>query len=343
MAVTDDGSLAKRLRALREAAGFSQEELAERAGLSSHAISALERGTRTRPYPHTVRALCDALGADADARAALIAAVPARARTTGAPGDSAATRRSLPVPATALLGRDQDLARATDLVREQRLVTLTGFGGVGKTRLALAVAAALQDRFADGVAYVELAPLREAGEVLPAIADAVDAPVVPRADAAVAVVERLRHQRTLLVLDNVEHLLEVAPRIAALIEAVPGLTVLATSRAPLRIRGEIEVAVEPLDVSGTTSKARQPACCSSAPTPSAPGGERLRGTVLRSRPCVYGWRASRWHWSWPQPGLGCSTRLRCSIASTSLCWRALAIFRSDSARCAPLSTGAMGY
>ena len=130
------------------------------------------------------------------------------------------------------------------------MVTLTGFGGVGKTRLALAVAAALQDRFADGVAYVELAPLREAGEVLPAIADAVDAPVVPRADAAVAVVERLRHQRTLLVLDNVEHLLEVAPRIAALIEAVPGLTVLATSRAPLRIRGEIEVAVEPLDVSG---------------------------------------------------------------------------------------------
>ena len=80
--VTDDASLAGRLRALREAAGLSQEELAERAGLSSHAISALERGTRTRPYPHTVRALCDALGADADARAALIAAVPARTRST---------------------------------------------------------------------------------------------------------------------------------------------------------------------------------------------------------------------------------------------------------------------
>ena len=78
--MTDDASLAGRLRALREAAGFSQEELAERAGLSSHAISALERGTRTRPYPHTVRALCDALGADADARAALIASVPARTR-----------------------------------------------------------------------------------------------------------------------------------------------------------------------------------------------------------------------------------------------------------------------
>ena len=206
-----------------------------------------------------MRALCDALGADADARAALIAAVPARTRTTRAPGDSAATRRSIPVPATKLLGRDQDVARVTDLVREQRLVTLTGIGGVGKTRLALAVAAAVQGRFADGVAYVELAPLRAADEVLPAIADAVDAPAAPGADAASAVVERLRQRRTLLLLDNVEHLLEVAPRIAALIEAVPGLTVLATSRAPLRIRGEIEVAVEPLDVSGTEHDLEGPA------------------------------------------------------------------------------------
>ena len=217
--------------------------------MSSHAISALERGTRTRPYPHTVRALCDALGADADARAALIASVPARTRH--AAGDSAATPRSLPAPATALLGRDQDIARVTELVGEQRLVTLTGMGGVGKTRLALAVAAAVRDRFADGVAYVELAPLRAADEVLPAIADAVDAPATAGTDGTSAVVERLRHQRTLLVLDNVEHLLEVAPRIAALIEAAPGLTVLATSRAPLRIRGEMEVKVEPLEVPRT--------------------------------------------------------------------------------------------
>ena len=247
--MTDDASLAGRLRALREAAGLSQEELAERAGLSSHAISALERGTRTRPYPHTVQALCDALGADADARAALIASVPARTRH--APGDSAATSRSLPAPATALLGREQDMVGVTELVGEQRLVTLTGMGGVGKTRLALAVAAAARDRFADGVAYVELAPLRAADEVLPAIADAVDAPATAGTDGTSAVVERLRHQRTLLVLDNVEHVLEVAPRIAALIEAAPGLTVLATSRAPLRIRGEVEVKVEPLGVPRT--------------------------------------------------------------------------------------------
>src|SRR3954471_8237587 len=194
MPVTYDGSLGVRLRALREAAGLSQEELAERAGLSSHAISALERGTRTRPYPHTMRALCEALGADADERAALVAAVPARTRSAGASVDSAATQRSLPVPATALLGRDEDMARVMDLVRGQRLVTLTGIGGVGKTRLALAVAATVRDRFADGVTYVELAPLRGAREVLPAIADALDAPAAPGADVVEAVVERLSDQ-----------------------------------------------------------------------------------------------------------------------------------------------------
>jgi predicted ATPase/DNA-binding XRE family transcriptional regulator len=255
--VTDEASLAGRLRALREAAGFSQEELAERAGLSSHAISALERGTRTRPYPHTVRTLCDALGANADARAALIASVPPRTRH--AAGDSATTPRSLPAPVTALLGRDQDIARVVEMVGEQRLVTLTGMGGVGKTRLALAVAAAVRDRFADGVAYVELAPLRAADEVLPAIADAVDAPATAGTDGTSAVVERLRDQRTLLLLDNVEHLLEVAPRIAALIEAAPGLTVLATSRAPLRIRGEMEVKVQPLEVPRTGEDFHGPA------------------------------------------------------------------------------------
>ena len=163
------------------------------------------------------------------------------------------------MPATSLLGREQDLARAMALVADHRLITLTGMGGVGKSRLALAVAAAAQDRFADAVAYVELAPLRSADEVLPAIADALDAHAMATADVASAIVERVHHQRTLLVLDNFEHLLEAAPRIAALVETGPGLTVLATSRAPLRIRGEIEVAVEPLDVPGNDNNLSGPA------------------------------------------------------------------------------------
>ena len=163
------------------------------------------------------------------------------------------------MPATSLLGREHDLERAVALVAEHRVVTLTGMGGVGKTRLALAVAVVVQDRFADGVAFVDLAPLRSADEVLPAIADAVDAHATGTAGVTSAIVERFHGQRTLLVVDNVEHLLEVAPRIAALVEAAPGLTVLATSRAPLRIRGEIEVVVGPLTVPGNDNNLSGPA------------------------------------------------------------------------------------
>ena len=240
------------LRGLREAAGLSQEELAERAGLSSHAVSALERGTRTRPYPHTIRSLADALDADDADRAALIAAVPARRRTASGPGDAAAATRTqdLPEPATALLGRDVEVDRVSELLRASRLVTLTGTGGVGKTRLGLAAAKAVSARFADGVRFVELAPLLDPAAVLPAIADAIEAGPVVDGDYPRTIADRLRDRQLLMVLDNFEHLLAAAPEVAAVIQSAPGLTVLATSRAPLRVRGEAEVAVEPLGLPG---------------------------------------------------------------------------------------------
>ncbi|WP_374457196.1 helix-turn-helix domain-containing protein [Nocardioides sp.] len=246
---TDGAStLGTLLRALRESAGLSQEELAERAGLSPHAISALERGTRTRPYPHTLRSLAGALDLDEDQRARLLAAVPARsARPSSDPAPSRAPR-DLPTPATPLVGRDDDVARVADLLRASRLVTLSGLGGVGKTRLALAAAAEVRRRYADGVRLVELAPLLEADQVLPAIADAVDAPRDPARSVADDVAEQLRGQHLLLVLDNAEHVLDAAPEVAALVEALPDLTVLTTSRAPLKVRGETEYAVEPLEV-----------------------------------------------------------------------------------------------
>ena len=255
MAGDDRSSLAAVLRGLREDAGLSQEELARRAGLSAHAISALERGTRTRPYPHTLRSLAEALALSEADRSRLIAAVPPRARPARAASDAATARpRDLPVPTTPLLGRDEDVRRVGRLLAEHRLVTLSGAGGVGKTRLALAVAGQVRDRYADGVALVELAPLMESSAVLPAVADAVEATRGTGRSAVEDVVERIRGQHLLLVLDNLEHLLDAAPDVAALIEAAPDLTVLATSRAPLRLRGETEVAVEPLGLPSATTR-----------------------------------------------------------------------------------------
>ena len=251
MGTRGDSTLGSVLRGLREDAGLSQEELAERAGLSPHAISALERGTRTRPYPHTLRSLATALALDDDRRAVLLAAVPSRSPRTPSPTaapDTTAGRRELPVPATPLIGRDDDVGRVADLLRTSRLVTLSGPGGVGKTRLSLAVASAVRDRYADGVRLVELAPLLEPAQLLPAVADAVDATRDPARSVTDDIVDRLRGQHLLLVLDNVEHLLDAAPDVAAVVEAVPDLSVLATSRAPLRVRGETEYAVEPLEV-----------------------------------------------------------------------------------------------
>jgi predicted ATPase/DNA-binding XRE family transcriptional regulator len=241
-------TLGSLLRGLREDAGLSQEELADRAGLSPHAISALERGTRTRPYPHTLRSLATALDLTEDQRARLLAAVPARSARPSADPTPTRVPRDLPTPATPLVGRDEDVSRVADLLRTSRLVTLSGLGGVGKTRLALAAATQVRPRYADGVRLVELAPLLEAQQVLPAIADAVDAVRDPARSVADDVAEQLRGQHLLLVLDNAEHVLDAAPDVAALVEALPDLTVLTTSRAPLRVRGETEYAVEPLEV-----------------------------------------------------------------------------------------------
>ena len=235
-----------RLRRLREAAGLTQEELASKAGLTARGISDLERGKRRRPYPNTVRSLAEALGLSGDERAALVAAVPRQGGIAATTAISGAT--ALPVSPTRLVGREQDLQEITELLggSETRLLTLTGPGGIGKTRLALEVARDAVGEAVDGVAFVALAPLRDADLVVPTISQTMGLKEAVRLSPLDALCEHLREKSMLLVLDNFEHVAGAAPEVAVLIESCIDLTVLVTSRAPLRIRGEQEYPVPTL-------------------------------------------------------------------------------------------------
>jgi non-specific serine/threonine protein kinase len=146
---------------------------------------------------------------------------------------------NLPRSLTALIGREREISTVVRLLREgQRLVTLTGPGGVGKTRLSLAVAHSTTELFPDGTVFVSLAPILDADVVPRVVAAALDLPDPDASDVVVALISHVGSRRLLLVLDNFEHLLDAAGLIPTLLVACPGLCVVATSRGPLQVVGE---------------------------------------------------------------------------------------------------------
>ncbi len=243
------------VRRARLRAGLTQEQLADLSGLSTRTISDIERGVYRYPHRSTLGLLSTALGlSDAEraewsrVRRQRVGSTPETRTADNASGLDGET--DLPAILTSFVGRRQEIETLISFLNgpNTRLVTLTGTGGVGKTRLALAVASEVRGRFRDGVRFIDLAPITDSNLVLSRIATALQ--VQPAANRPIVAVlaTNLRSREMLLVLDNLEQVVEAAPGIGQLIGMCPTLRILATSRVPLHLRCEQEFPVPPLTV-----------------------------------------------------------------------------------------------
>ena len=159
----------------------------------------------------------------------------------------------LPAPATQLIGRERECAEVAAALAASRLVTLTGVGGTGKTRLALQVASNLAGHFADGVAFIDLAPVRDPALLATTVARALGLAPVSAEAAEAHLAEALQDCELLLVVDNLEHLLDETQLLARLLAVAPALRLLTTTRIPLRLYGEHSIHVPPLHLAGPES------------------------------------------------------------------------------------------
>jgi non-specific serine/threonine protein kinase len=238
------------LRHYRQVAGLTQHELAERAGLSVHGIQKLERGT-THPYRDTANRLELALHLSADESAHFreVARPVRRHQTAPSVAIGDARRDNLPTFITTFIPRAGEIERVTQRLTAARLLTITGPGGCGKSRLATEVARQLVGDFAGGVWLVDLAPLADATLVPQSIATVLDLHEGPNQTPLDVLMDRLRNQRLLLVLDNCEHVVDAAAHVVdELVRACPDVSIIATSRELLGVSGEAAWRVGPLSM-----------------------------------------------------------------------------------------------
>ncbi len=261
--MTPHAGFGKQIRLLRAAAGLTQAELAESAGISERTVSDLERGLRGTVYPATSRRLAASLSVSEEQLPRFLleasGAHAMREPIADVP-PSYDERKPIPVPLTRLLGRELEVSFLRGLVGNpaQRLVTLVGPGGIGKTRLAIELVRLVRDEFRGGTFFVSLSTTDDPQMVVPLIAVAVG--VAPGSgDVRHRLSHRLNQRPTLLVLDTFEHLLPAATDVGDLLSATSQLKVLTTSRAPLHLRGEREIPVRPLVVGSSDEPGARPA------------------------------------------------------------------------------------